>query len=322
MGCIYKITNTVNGKAYIGQTRHDAVKTRIRDHLNGYGSQLVKQAVEKYGREAFTFEILHDGISPEFLDTLEQEAIQKFNTLAPHGYNLDTGGGGSKTPSEETRRKMSEAHTGRVPWNKGKTCKPLSEEHRCTISKALKGRTGNPHSVETKRKMSKAKKGKPAWNRGIPRSEETRKKMSLAQRGRSHTKETREKMSRSHRGKSPSKAHREKLSLANRGKTLSEEHRQKISEANTGRNHPNFGKSLSEGTRRKIGEAQKGENNPMKRPEVRQRTAETQLGMSPEAFTILVGWLLSDGWSKHKIARELRKSPTTIYKYAKLVSNS
>ena len=39
MGSIYKITNTVNGKAYIGKTIRDAVKTRIRDHLNGYGSQ-------------------------------------------------------------------------------------------------------------------------------------------------------------------------------------------------------------------------------------------------------------------------------------------
>ena len=32
MGCIYKITNTVNGKSYIGQTRHDVEKTRIRKH--------------------------------------------------------------------------------------------------------------------------------------------------------------------------------------------------------------------------------------------------------------------------------------------------
>ena len=38
MGSIYKITNTVNGKAYIGQTIHDAEKTRIRDHLNGTGN--------------------------------------------------------------------------------------------------------------------------------------------------------------------------------------------------------------------------------------------------------------------------------------------
>ena len=78
------------------------MKTRIRDHLNGNGNRIVKQAIAKYGREAFTFEILHDGVIPEFLDTLEIEAIAKFNTIAPHGYNLDTGGGGG-SPSKETR---------------------------------------------------------------------------------------------------------------------------------------------------------------------------------------------------------------------------
>ena len=106
MGSIYLIRNTVNGKSYIGQTRQDAEKTRIRDHLTGNskGSQLVKRAVKKYGRDAFTYEILHDGIIPEFLDTLESEAIEKFNTVSPHGYNLTTGGeGGSRC--EETRRK-------------------------------------------------------------------------------------------------------------------------------------------------------------------------------------------------------------------------
>ena len=109
MGSIYKITNTVNGKSYIGQTIHDAEKTRIHQHLNGHspGSKLVKSAVTKYGKDAFTYEILHDGIIPEFLDILEKEAIEKFNTIAPHGYNLTEGGSGAS--SDESRQKMSES---------------------------------------------------------------------------------------------------------------------------------------------------------------------------------------------------------------------
>ena len=160
MGSIYKVTNTVNGKAYIGQTRRDAEKTRIRDHLTGNSnsSQLVKRAVKKYGRDAFTYEILHDGIIPEFLDPLEKEAIEEFNTVSPHGYNLDTGGGGGKTPSEETRRKQSEAHKGKKNHQYGK---PLSPEHRRSISEATKGEKsyqyGKPLSPETRHKISEAK---------------------------------------------------------------------------------------------------------------------------------------------------------------------
>ena len=115
MGSIYKITNTVNGKSYIGQTIYDAEKTRIRQHLNGHscGSKLVKHAIERYGKDAFTYEILHDGIIPEFLDTLEKEAIDKFNTVHPHGYNRTSGGGGGPH-SEDTCQRISEYVKKRV----------------------------------------------------------------------------------------------------------------------------------------------------------------------------------------------------------------
>ena len=88
MGSIYKITNTVNQKHYIGQTIHDAEKTRIRDHFNyAYRSNIIlSRAIEKYGKDAFTHEILHDGIIPALLDSYEIEAIKKFNTVVPNGY--------------------------------------------------------------------------------------------------------------------------------------------------------------------------------------------------------------------------------------------
>ena len=97
MGAIYKITNTVNQKHYIGQTIHDAEKTRIRDHFNyAYRSNIIlSRAIEKYGKDAFTHEILHDGIIPALLDSYEIEAIKKFNTVVPNGYNLNRGGSGN-----------------------------------------------------------------------------------------------------------------------------------------------------------------------------------------------------------------------------------
>ena len=171
MGSLYKITNTVNDKAYIGQTIHDAEKTRISKHLTGNGSRIMKKAIEKYGQDAFTYEILHDGIIPEVLDDLEIETIKKFNTVAPNGYNLTTGGGGGSL-SEETRRKMSEAQKGRT------------EEHRRRLSEA---QTGNFHSEDTKRRISELQKGERAYWYGRFHSEDTKRKMSEAKRGKSTT---------------------------------------------------------------------------------------------------------------------------------------
>lgn len=275
MGCIYKITNQVNGKSYIGQTVHDAVKTRIRDHLSDKGTRgnrILKRAIAKYGKDAFTYEILHDGIIPEFLDDLEKEAITKFNTLVPHGYNLTTGGEGmlgyrhsakarqkiseagkGKKRSKQARRKMSEAHRGRKR-------KPHSEETKRKISRANKGRK---HSEEAKRKMSKAHTRKTLSeetrrkmseaNKGKSFSEATRRKLSEANKGRTLSEETRQKLSEANKGKNLSEEHRRKISEGGKGKTVSEEHRHKISKAKTGNKH-------SEETRRKISEAHKNRN--------------------------------------------------------------
>ena len=232
MGSIYKITNTVNGKSYIGQTIRDAEKTRIPVHLNGHGNVSIKQAIEKYGKDAFTYEILHDGIIPELLDALESEAIKKFNTVFPHGYNLTTGGGG--THSEETRQKISNANKGRTAWNKGKRGILQPSEETCLkISEAL---TGITRSKETRRKISEGLKGHPcyknrtAWNKGKSPSEETRRKQSEAKKGKKRppfTDETRRKLSEANKG--------EKNHFY--GKTLSQEHRRKLSKAITGEKH-------------------------------------------------------------------------------------
>ena len=184
MGSIYKITNTANGKSYIGQTIQDAVKTRIRYHLAGYGNQLVKRAIEKYGQDAFTYKILHDGIIPEFLDMLEIEAIAKFNTLSPHGYNLTTGGGGG-FPSDETRQKHLEAI--RHPEIRQKHLEAM--RHPETRQKLSKASTGKKLTPETRRKMSESRKGANNPMYGKPRSDDTKRKISQANTGKKRSDE-------------------------------------------------------------------------------------------------------------------------------------
>ena len=114
-GVIYLIRNLINGKAYIGKTID--FKRRVRDHLMGHTKQCkaLNNAIKKYGVDAFTYEVLYEGIIPELLSDIERQAIREHNTKAPNGYNLTDGGDGLLNPSEETRRRMSEAHPNRLP---------------------------------------------------------------------------------------------------------------------------------------------------------------------------------------------------------------
>ena len=149
MGYVYKITNTINNKSYIGISIHEPEKSRIKAHLSGHGNRIIANAVKKYGKDAFTYEVLEANVFDEFLPDLEVAYIANHNTVAPHGYNLNSGGDHA-VPSVETRRKIGEAH-------KGKKGKPHSTETRRKISEAGKGRKP---STETRRKMSEARKGK------------------------------------------------------------------------------------------------------------------------------------------------------------------
>ena len=97
MGCIYLIRNLINNKCYVGLSIHDAKKTRIRQHLSGKGSKLVKEAIEKDGIDAFHTEIISDGMPVELLPEIEKHTIQRYNSKAPNGYNLTSGGEGVKS---------------------------------------------------------------------------------------------------------------------------------------------------------------------------------------------------------------------------------
>ena len=89
---IYKITNTVNGKIYVGQSID--IARRWEDHINKKGqNSLISQAIKKYGFKAFTFEVLEECTQNE-LDDLEQYWIDFYDSCN-NGYNLTLGGQGS-----------------------------------------------------------------------------------------------------------------------------------------------------------------------------------------------------------------------------------
>lgn len=177
---IYRITNLINGKTYIGQHKYK----KLDDSYMGSGVYLA-QAKKKYGIENFKKEILYSRIQyRETADDMERFAIAKERAIGKAEYNIASGGKvidgfirseeyrrkqseSHKNISNDTRKKMSKSHKGKSPANKGK---PMSEEQKKKLSEAHKGKSswikGKHHSEETKRKLSEINKEKHWYNNG------------------------------------------------------------------------------------------------------------------------------------------------------------
>lgn len=114
---IYKITNDINNKVYVGQTTRK-IKERIADYKKEMkyksDSRPIIRAMSKYGFEHFKFEILVDDIkSKEEMDKLEIQYIKNYHSLVTeNGYNIELGGNSIGKHNEETKRKISEAQLG------------------------------------------------------------------------------------------------------------------------------------------------------------------------------------------------------------------
>lgn len=161
MYCIYRVTNNINGRTYIGQHKYSNEKNPMGRYRGG--GSLLRRAYDKYGIENFSIEVLYKRIRDrETSDSMEIWMIAKERKENKNGcYNIAEGGyGGFVTCwnrgkkgcfSVEARRKMSEAHKGKPAWNKG---------NRYSTGKRWKA------SEETKKKLSDSHKGQIAWNKG------------------------------------------------------------------------------------------------------------------------------------------------------------
>ena len=90
---VYKATNKINGKSYIGQTRD--FRSRVLQHIRCYEKEdcLFHRAIEKYGSENFKWEIIDTCESKEKSIELEKHYIELYNTYR-NGYNENKGGVG------------------------------------------------------------------------------------------------------------------------------------------------------------------------------------------------------------------------------------
>jgi group I intron endonuclease len=205
MHYIYKITNMLNGKIYIGQSKDD--KHRWRQHLYfakhpEKTGQYIHRAMAKYGAENFIFEVIDCALNQWQADCIETCLIQEYDSRNKEsGYNIKPGGGaqggpdnpmfGKKRPmSEETKKKISASNKGQVPWSKGKT---------------------GVYSEETIATMNASKKG-------VPLTEEHKQKLSEAHLGKKQTAEHKQAISNALKSYIRTEEHKQALALARKGK--------------------------------------------------------------------------------------------------------
>jgi group I intron endonuclease len=161
---IYRITNLLNNKVYIGQSKNP--KTRWSRHKSDarYGkNNHLSLAIKKYGIENFEFTIIIQTKLIDEVDNLEKLCILQYNsTDYSVGYNISSGGQACKLVSKETREKMSNKRKGKPSPMLGKH---HTDETKLILSESNKGNTfrlGTKVSIETKNKLSEINIGKKA----------------------------------------------------------------------------------------------------------------------------------------------------------------
>lgn len=203
---IYKTTNLINRKIYIGQHITDNLEDNYigcgLDNPNYIaGTSIFQRAVKKYGFENFRREILEFVEKVEELSEREKFWIREHNSMNLEiGYNMTKGGDGGDTFTNNPNKELIRKRFSEIQRNQ---------------------------SEETKKKRADS-------HRGMKRPEETGKKISIANKDRVITTETRLKISITLSGRIQTKESVEKRSRANKEKTRSVETCKRISEGRNG----------------------------------------------------------------------------------------
>lgn len=92
---IYKVTNLINGKVYIGQTQKTLKIRKIKhiyESFEGNSKLLFHKALRKYGEDSFSWDIIDYADSQDELNKKEIYWISHYNSFGENGYNLTNGG--------------------------------------------------------------------------------------------------------------------------------------------------------------------------------------------------------------------------------------
>ena len=158
---IYKITNLINGKMYIGQHRTN----NLDDGYMGSG-KLIKRAIKKYGVENFKKEIQGFYEDMEELNYMERVLVDQTWVDREDTYNLVIGGDQFRlfgSLSEEHKRKIGDGNRNKHPSNKTRKLMSEKAKMRTGVKNSF---FGKHHSDEAKRKNREAHLGKHWYSDG------------------------------------------------------------------------------------------------------------------------------------------------------------
>lgn len=198
-GIVYKITNKLTNFKYIGQTIH-SLNHRWNEHKNnakrGMDTYFYK-AIRKYGIENFIIEQIAEANSKQELNALEIKYIQEYNSLAPNGYNISTGGEGGNNFSNNPNITLIKQH---MSEGRKRYFTNWTEEERNSYSEKRRQIALNPN--------------------GTMQSKEYKEKMRIACTGKKHSKETRKKISEATLGKEVPKESRKRWRNIRKGQSV------------------------------------------------------------------------------------------------------
>lgn len=138
---IYKVTNRINGKVYIGQTV-GSLSARWKKHVKSKNNAIFHKSIRKHGAENFTVEQIDVACSKAELDQKEKYWIEYYDSMnRSKGYNMTAGGRSGAIDmkrSEETKRKIANSITGEKHWHATKVKNIETGEIFNTVSEAAK----------------------------------------------------------------------------------------------------------------------------------------------------------------------------------------
>lgn len=170
---IYKYTNIITGQSYVGQTTMN-VNDRARKDGKGYGQGTpFREAIDKYGFDNFEQSILRLCTLQEEADQYERYFIEKYNSVYPNGYNLESGGKAGQHLHIRTKQNISKSQTELMTVEhrqliSERTKEAMTPEVRQLISERTKEAMNKP---EVRQRMSESLKGNLLgtkwWNNGV-----------------------------------------------------------------------------------------------------------------------------------------------------------